>query len=62
MSNIKKEDRVKLAVKNTLKGDITSEDIKAILRFQAKDITEMKSEELNNLALELLISHCITFN
>lgn len=62
MSNIKIEDRVKLAVKNALKGDITGEDIKAILRFQSKDLTEMKGEELNNWELGLLTSYCITFN
>lgn len=62
MSNIKTEDRVKLAVKNALKGNTTSEDIKAILRFQSKDLTEMKGEELKELYLGLLISYCITFN
>ena len=62
MNNVRIETRVKLAVKNALKGDITGEDIKAIIRFQSKELEEMKGEALDNWELGLLGAYCVAFN
>lgn len=62
MSNVKTEDRVKLAVKNTLKGLTTSEDIKAIIRFQFRETEKLKGGDLNDWELGLLGAHCVAFN
>jgi hypothetical protein len=62
MNNVRIETRVKLAVKNALKGNMTGEDVKAIIRFQSKELAEMKGEALDNWELGLLGAYCVAFN
>lgn len=62
MNGIKVQNRFKLAIKRALSGEITGQDIKAIIEFQNRDLIEKKGENLDSFELNLLTAYSISFN
>jgi hypothetical protein len=62
MNDLQIENRVKKAVKNALKGNLTGEDVKSIIRFQNKELEMEKGESLDDWELGLLGAYSVAFN
>lgn len=62
MNELQIKDRVKKAVKNALKGNLTGEDVKSIIQFQNQELRMEKGEDLNDWELGVLGAYSIAFN
>ena len=56
------KNKYKLAVERAIKGNITGQDVNNIIRFQNKDLIDLKGEELNQMEIGLLTAYSMSFN
>ena len=56
------KNKYKLAVERAIKGNITGQDVNNIIRFQNKDLIDLKGEELNQMEIGLLTDYSMSFN
>ena len=62
MNKIKLENRYKLAIKRALIGEITGQDLKAIVEFQLREYINEGEEPFNEMELALLTNRMTIFN
>jgi hypothetical protein len=62
MNKIKLENRYKLAIKRALIGEITGQDLKAIVEFQLREYINEGEEPFDEMELALLTNKMIIFN
>jgi hypothetical protein len=62
MNKIKLENRYKLAIKRALVGEITGQDLKAIVEFQLREYINEGEEPFDEMELALLTNRMIIFN
>ena len=62
MNAIKLKNRYKLAVKRAMEGDITGQDIKAIVEYQLRDSIKVKGASFDDVELALMASYMMAFN
>ena len=62
MNKIKLENRYKLAIKRALVGEITGQDLKAIVEFQLREYINEGEEPFNEMELALLTNRMVVFN
>jgi hypothetical protein len=62
MNKIKLENRYKLAIKRALVGEITGQDLKAIVEFQLREYINEGEEPFNEMELALLTNRMTIFN
>jgi hypothetical protein len=62
MNKIKLENRYKLAIKRALIGEITGQDLKAIVEFQLREYINEGEEPFDEMELALLTNRMIIFN
>jgi len=56
------KNKYKLAIDRAIKGNITGQDVTNIIKFQNKELVELKGEELNQYETNLLTAYSIAFN
>jgi hypothetical protein len=62
MNETKLKNRYGLAIKRALAGNITGQDVKAIVEYQLKDAFNIYDEPINEVEL-VILTHCmIAFN
>jgi hypothetical protein len=62
MNKTKLENRYKLAIKRALVGEITGQDLKAIVEFQLREYINEGEEPFDEMELALLTNRMIIFN
>jgi hypothetical protein len=62
MNEIKLKNRYGLVIKRALVGNITGQDIKAIVEYQLKGYIGEGEEPLNEWEIGLIANHMMTFN
>jgi hypothetical protein len=62
MNEIKVRNRFKLAVKRALAGDISGQDLKAIVEYQLREYVGEEQDPFTDVELALMTHHMITFN
>jgi hypothetical protein len=62
MNKTKLENRYKLAIKRALVGEITGQDLKAIVEFQLREYIKEGEEPFNEMELALLTNRMTIFN
>ena len=62
MNKTKLENRYKLAIKRALVGEITGQDLKAIVEFQLREYINEGEEPFNEMELALLTNRMVVFN
>jgi hypothetical protein len=62
MNKTKLENRYKLAIKRALVGEITGQDLKAIVEFQLREYINEGEEPFNEMELALLTNRMTIFN
>lgn len=62
MNEVKVRNRFNLAVKRALVGDISGQDLKAIVEYQLRDHVGEGQDPFTDMELALLTHNMITFN
>jgi hypothetical protein len=62
MNETKLKNRFKVALKRASMGDITGQDLKAIVEFQLREYIMEGEEPFNELELALLTQQMVLFN